>query len=427
MNETSRALNWFTPMRFGILLALMILAAFPQVIFGLQTFVIRDYGFFAYPLAHFQKECFWNGQIPLWDPYNYCGAPFLAQWNTMPLYPPALIYLLLPLNWSLSFFCLLHLWFGGLGMYFLARRWTGNDFGAAFAGTVFAFNGVSLNLLMWPSHTATYAWMPWVVLTVELAWGGECGRSFSRPWPGRCKCWRAARRLFCSRGSFCLCPLDPAIGCRESYRVGDRSGYFPTVVAQWSSCLTAAQLLPFLDLASHSERHGTYADLRWSMPRWGWANYLVPMFYGDTWNMGGVFFQYGQLWTSSYYLGIGALWLAVLAMLQSREGRVRLLGIVAIVAFVFALGENTFVYPALRKFFPVLSLITYPVKYVLLITFIAPLLAAFALKRLNSEEGVKSRRGIVEIGVLLLALIGGIIFWAIRFTLFQAMIPVRRS
>ncbi len=110
--------KFFTPARFGILLALLVVASFPQVILGLETFVVRDYGFFAYPLAHFQQQCFWRGEIPFWNPYNQCGVPFLAQWNTMPLYPPALIYLTLPLKWSLSFFSLLHLWFAGTGHVF---------------------------------------------------------------------------------------------------------------------------------------------------------------------------------------------------------------------------------------------------------------------------------------------------------------------
>jgi len=165
-----RAFQWFTPLRFGIFLALLVFAAFPQVLLGLQTFVVRDYGFYSYPVAFFQQQCFRQGELPFWDPYSNCGAPFLAQWNTMPLYPPALIYLALPLTWSLSFFCLLHLWFAGLGMFQLARRWTGNDFAAAFAGVAFSFNGLTLNLLMWPSHIATLSWMPWVVLAVESAW-----------------------------------------------------------------------------------------------------------------------------------------------------------------------------------------------------------------------------------------------------------------
>src|SRR4051812_27003463 len=91
--------DWLTPGRFALVLAGLILAAFPQVVLGLQTFVVRDFGFFAYPLANFQRECFWHGELPFWNPYNNCGIPFLAQWNTMPLYPPALIYLVLPLGW----------------------------------------------------------------------------------------------------------------------------------------------------------------------------------------------------------------------------------------------------------------------------------------------------------------------------------------
>jgi len=111
-----------TPRRFACFLGLMIFAAFPEVLLGSKTFVVRDFGFFAYPLAYFQRECFWHGQLPFWNPYNNCGVPFLAQWNTMPLYPPSLIYLALPLTWSLSLFCLLHLFFAGMGMYSLARR-----------------------------------------------------------------------------------------------------------------------------------------------------------------------------------------------------------------------------------------------------------------------------------------------------------------
>src|SRR5690348_4604246 len=83
--------DWFSGGRFAAFLGLLVFAQFPQVLLGLQTFVARDFGFFAYPLAHFQQQCFWRGELPSWDPYNNCGIPFLAQWNTMSLYPPALI------------------------------------------------------------------------------------------------------------------------------------------------------------------------------------------------------------------------------------------------------------------------------------------------------------------------------------------------
>ncbi|HEY3762364.1 MAG TPA: YfhO family protein [Verrucomicrobiae bacterium] len=412
MNEKSNAFNWFKPMGFGVLLALMIFAAFPQVVLGMQTFVIRDYGFFAYPLASFQKECFWHGQIPFWDPYNYCGAPFLAQWNTMPLYPPALLYLLFPLKWSLSFFCLAHLWFGGMGMYFLARRWVRNDFASAFAGTVFAFNGLSLNLLMWPSHTATFAWMPWVILAVEGAWGGGARRFFLAAMAGAMQMLAGGPEIIFFTWLILLVLWLEQFASGRLPRV-KLTVVFPLLVVMVIA-LTAAQLFPFLDLVAHSERHGNFADLRWSMPLSGWANYLVPMFHGDTWNMGGVFFQHEQLWTSSYYLGIGTLCLALMSAIEAREKRVRFLLALTIVAFVFALGEHTPIYPALRKVLPALSLVTYPVKYVVLITFSVPLLAAFALARFDLQLP-EFRRKIVIITVVLLVVIGGIIFWTFHY------------
>jgi hypothetical protein len=445
-----RAFDWFTPLRFGILLALLVFAAFPQVILGLETFVVRDYGFFAYPLAHFQQECFRHGELPLWDPYNNCGVPFLAQWNTMPLYPPALIYLLLPLQWSLSFFCLLHLWFAGFGMFFLARRWTGNSFAAAFAGVAFAFNGLTLNLLMWPSHIATLSWMPWVVLAVELAWR-EGGRKIILA------AFASALQMLAGGPEiiFLTWILLLALWLQQFVK-----GESPRISMLWRFLLVVAlvialaaiQLLPFLDLAAHSQRGAGYADTRWSMPGWGWANFLVPMAFGRTWTEG-VFFQYEQSWTSSYYLGIGTLWLALLAVWKVRDRRVWLLGAMAIVALILALGENTFVYPALRKIIPLLSLMTYPIKYIIFVAFSAPLLAAFALAQFYSLSSTKGGGGrgeeadcsktqipspppstgfggarektfspqhfqtsrLLAIGAILLTLIAGILFWAWRF------------
>src|SRR5258708_6764080 len=47
---------WFTPWRFAALLGLLIVACFPHVIAGLETFFYRDYAAFGYPLAFFHKE-----------------------------------------------------------------------------------------------------------------------------------------------------------------------------------------------------------------------------------------------------------------------------------------------------------------------------------------------------------------------------------
>ena len=404
----NRTDHGFTPLRFGLLLALLIAATFPQVLAGVETFVARDYGFFAYPLAHFQQDCLRHGEFPLWNPYNNCGVPFLAQWNTMPLYPPALAALALPLGWSLSFFCLAHLWWAGFGMFFLARRWTGNDFAAAFAGLAFAFNGFTLNLLMWPSHIATFAWLPWVVLVAELAWRMGAEKIILAAFAGAMQMLAGGPETI-----FLTWLFVAALWLQQFFMAGrDASSpprramlwRLPLVVALVIS-LTLVQLLPFLDLVAHAQRETGYTDLRWSLPGWGWVNFLVPMAFGSTVTEG-IFFQHGQYWTSSYYLGLGTLWLVVIAAFCVRERRVWLLTGAGIFALLCALGDNTPFYPLLRKLIPQLSFITYPVKFVMIAVFVAPLLAAFALANLE-----KVRQHLFALGGILLTLIGGILIW----------------
>ena len=352
----------------------------------------------------------------------------------MPLYPPALIYLLLPLEWSLSFFSLLHLFWAGLGMYCLAHRWTGNRLAAAVAGLIFAFNGLSLNLLMWPSHIATLSWMPWVVLTVERA-GRKDGTNLSwQPWLAHCRCSRADRKPSSSPGSSCW-----GCGSRRCRRVfrppsalqaefpassGPSSSFamlwrFPLVVVLVAA-LAAVQLLPFLDLAAHSQRDPGFADARWSMPAWGWMNFLVPMVYGRVWNKG-VFFQYNQAWTSSYYLGVGGLLLALLGVwVAPQRRRIWLLASASGLGLALALGDQVAPVRWLRHMVPQLGLMTYPVKFVTVAVFAAPLLAAFGLARLQTLEAGQRRefqRRLVFLGGLLLALIAGILLWAWRFPL----------
>jgi hypothetical protein len=405
----NRFFNWFAPSRFALLLGLLVFASFPQVIIGAKTFIARDYGFFAYPLAYFQKQCFWRGQIPFWDPYSNCGIPFLAQWNTMPLYPPALIYLLLPLTWSLSFFCLLHLWFGGLGTYFLARRWTGNNFAAAFAGTAFAFSGLTLNLLMWPSHTATWSWMPWVVLTVESAWREGGKKNFVAAIAGAFQMLAGGPEIIFFTWLILLALWVQQLVTGES-SAPSRSRLcwrFPVVVALVAA-MASAQLLPFLDLAAHSQRQAGYADLRWSMPGHGWANFLVPMAFGGV-RGEGIFFQDGQGWTSSYYLGIATLWLALVAIWKCRNRRFWLLTAFVVAGIVCALGDSTPVFPALRRLLPQLAFVTYPVKYLLLVAFIGPLLASFSLAQIRNQK-----RALAVIGIVLLIVLAAILIWLPR-------------
>jgi hypothetical protein len=415
-----------TPARFAALLAVLIVITYPGVVFGRSTFVIRDYGMFGYPLAHFHRESFWRGELPFWNPLSSCGLPFLAQWNTLTLYPLSLIYLLLPLTWSLSFFCLAHLFWGGLGMYYWAWRWTNHRLAAALAGLIFAFNGLALNSLMWPNIVATLGWLPWVVWLGQRAWR-EGGKAFvwavlagamqmlaGGPEPILLT-WvllavLAIGDFLSARGARVSPSATPALpgvqGAAEARRkIALRFGAMGLLV----TLVCAAQLLPFLELLAHSQRDRGFSSSshNWAMPFWGWANFLVPLF-RTTPTAQGVFFQNGQYWTSSYYAGIGTLLLAAVAVRRARNWSVLVLAGLLVAGLVLALGDNTALYRGLLSVFPGIGFIRYPVKYVILVLAVAPGLAAFGLKALETR---KEGAGLFEAGcaLLLLLLTGAIV------------------
>jgi hypothetical protein len=80
----------FTPGRLALVIGLFLFALYPGVLLGSHTFFYQDFGLFTYPIAHYTHEIFWRSEVPLWNPLNNCGVPFLAQWNTSVCYPLSL-------------------------------------------------------------------------------------------------------------------------------------------------------------------------------------------------------------------------------------------------------------------------------------------------------------------------------------------------
>ncbi len=406
--------RWPGPVMFGGLLALILAAVFPGIITGRETFFLRDYGVLGYPFMQFAHDSFWRGEIPFWNPLSNCGAPFLAQWGTMALYPFSLIYLLLPLPWSLGLFCLAHLWLGGVGMRALAERWSQHRLAAAVAGLAFVFNGATLACLEWPNYSVALGWMPWLVLWLEKAWH-EGGRFIYLAIAA------AAFQLLVGVPEvvmltwFIIIALAAVEVAGKSVALGkviQRLGI--TVIA--ATGLTAVQLLPFFELAARSQRGLGFATAKWAMQAWGWGNLLVPWQHSFS-TFQGQFLQSGQEFLSSYYLGAGMLVLAVTAAICLRQSRVWVLAGLTLWALLMALGDNGFLYPLLRQAMPAIGLARYPIKFVLLAVFTVPLLAAFIISQLEAREEGKPPRHWRLVGALVpLTLIGmaAIVWWSAK-------------
>ena len=372
-SKPERWLSWFTPARFAALLGLILFAAFAEVVLGTASFVFRDFGHFGYPLAAYHRAAFWRGEIPLWNPLSHCGLPFLAQWNTLVLYPGSLFYLLLPLPWALSVFCLLHQFWAGLGMYCLTWSWTRHRLAAGVGGFAFALSGLVQHSLMWPNNIAALGWMPWVVLLVPQGWQRGGRRLAGAVVVGAMQMLTGAPEVILLTWGFVGTLMVLDLVRNRASALGFIKRILLCVVAV--ALLGAAQLLPFFELLAHSQRDTHFFESVWPMPITGWANLLVPLFHCHP-SVQGVFFQWDQYWTSSYYAGAAILALAILAVVVAQEWRIRVVALLALLGLMLAMGNAGVAYAALKYAVPQLGFIRFPIKFVVLTVFALPLLAA---------------------------------------------------
>lgn len=414
---------------FAIFLGVFIFLSFPTVLTLQGTFMHRDYSAFGYPLAAYNRDCFWRGEIPLWNPYNACGIPYLAQWNTIFLYPPSLFYMIFPTQWSLGVFNVLHMYFAGLGMYLLVRKWTKNNFAAAVGGVSYAFSGLVQYALMWPNDVSTLAWVPWVILSVEKALkeGGKniiiaiVAGSFQMlsGFPeGIILTWFLITLL----ALFVWLPDEwknssKSIHNNLSYTIFENDRFITTkifvgrfvLIIIGITAICVIQLAPFYDLLIHSDRHSDYGKSFWSMPWYGWANLILPLFYcfpaSDA-----VFHQYDQQWTGSYYSGLAVFILAMVAIYKIRSRLISILSLVLAFALVMSIGDDGHLYKWIRETFPFIGFMRFPVKFVVLTTIIFPILCAFTIKFLIEAKYKELIKPIVGFTIAVIIAIGFLIY-----------------
>ncbi len=387
------------------LLGVLVVITQPWIVFGTRVFTYRDAGLFTYPVTYYFRDCFWEGHWPLWNPYNNCGIPFLAQWNTLALYPASLIYLLLPMPWSLNIYLLAHIFLAALGMYCLCHYWFGSRLGASVAAMAFAWNGLSLQFLAWSCHIAAFAWMPWVVLTCAHAVndGGRCWVWAALA--GACQMLTGAPEtvLFTWLIVAAMLLIDVLLARQTFWVATTRLASIAMLVC----ALSAAQLLPWLDLLAHGDRSSASGGNDWALPPWGLANFLVPLFHCAG-SITGVFMQAEQQWTSSYYLGILPLLLAIVAIWRQRGSRVVLLALLTLAAVLLAFGDAGFVLGILRRCFPLMGLTRYPIKFIVIAIFCLSLLAGAGAAWLQTQTftaigaTLRPLAGVLCLGVLLI-------------------------
>ncbi len=214
-----------------------------------------------YPRRWMLHDAWARGGIPFWNPWTFCGAPFLADPQAGVLYPPN--WLLFPLDpgVQLGVFLFLHAAFGGIGAALLLRRLGAPRDVAAAAGCAFALNGFFAKHFGQPPFLAAASWLPWVILAAL--------RAATRPSVRATACLALA-----GAGVFLAGQPQMALHAGYAAALAAVTGWFAAPAPRPSPAraalalagagalavaLVAAQLLPTLDLAARSAR----AELAW--------------------------------------------------------------------------------------------------------------------------------------------------------------------
>lgn len=150
-----------------------------------EGFVVPwDLRYFHLSHASFIAESFRDGELPLWDPYTYCGRPFYANIQTQLFYPPLALMIVLS-NWSggrhlfyfLEWEVMLHVFLAGVFTFWLLRRLGSGRPAALLGATVFQLGGFFASQTQHMGAVNAAAWMPLAWLSVLAL-----GDGFSRRW-----------------------------------------------------------------------------------------------------------------------------------------------------------------------------------------------------------------------------------------------------
>ncbi|MCS6778041.1 MAG: hypothetical protein NZ557_16075 [Chthonomonadaceae bacterium] len=126
-----------------------------------------------YPWRLFAAQTLREGLIPLWNPYQFCGTPFIANSQSAVFYPPNWIGIVVPTAHAFGVNTLLHLTLCGWFTYLLLRRLHCAPPGALLGGVVYTFSAWQVAWLQLPTFQATSCWFPLLLYAIHGAFAPE--------------------------------------------------------------------------------------------------------------------------------------------------------------------------------------------------------------------------------------------------------------
>ncbi|MBC8100644.1 MAG: hypothetical protein H7Y11_14485, partial [Armatimonadetes bacterium] len=128
----------------------------------ISDLVLQNYQWKSFILAQAAQ-----GEIPLWNPHNFSGAPFMAAGQQSTLYPLSVLYYLLTLSAAYGWFTVLNLWLAGAFMYGFVRALGVNRLGATVSAITYQLCGMLVASAVHPRIIGAAVWLPLLLQMCE--------------------------------------------------------------------------------------------------------------------------------------------------------------------------------------------------------------------------------------------------------------------
>ena len=329
----------------------------------------NDLSTYFLPNAYFFKRTFLQYQIPLWNPLQLGGIPYLADPQNYLFYPPNYIFLLLPIEPAFLALIFGHLLWGALGMRKLTHSW--------FSSIIFVFSPMMMSHLEAGHYTmlVAFSWLPWFLLAalrfVKKPTLKLCGLLAAVSWLLYINYINIAYYALLFLGSYTIFYFFTH---RQNFPIQKYIIHNSLYIILFL-ILISPNLLAQLEFAPHSTRSLiTFNDV--AQPIWSFKLFFQNLFFP-------FFLNSDQLSTERVlYPGLIVLVLAIYGFKQKPH---KFFAQWIIFSLLFALGSRIPFFIFFYKFFPLMKFMRIPPRiWIISILFIA-LFAGKGLQKLSKK------------------------------------------
>ena len=325
------------------------------------VFANSDLLVYYYPLYDAAYAWLARGVVPLWNPYQLCGIPWLATLQGGFFYPGHVLFLLLQTHLAMAASSLLHFLLIAFSMTALARRVGFVAASAVLAALLPVVRGALPQLVLVPNYLEAAAWLPLGAIAIHRLAGGEGVRTVlllalatATSWLAGCP--QVTVYLLYAWATLLLAFLV-ALRAPPARWLG--AGVGAVAAVGLGTLVAAVQLVPSYELAGAATRRADPQSLLAMLPA-GDERALLPHLIGGT----------------SASLGVVAVSLAAAAIVARRH---RALAVWAAVGCLLAVGFSMGTLTPLFRLYlalPVVSWFRVPSRILFLSDFCFALLVA---------------------------------------------------